>query len=298
MDRSVCIVLVLVLIASGSGCAALHERESPAFVPKGNLTDETRVHGFTVRTYRSDAGEGSFAVLRDGKRAYEREGWSFFIGGRPGNIDKAMRMPPPGIDITGNGRPNLVIYEWTGGVHCCFVAHVLELGSPVRMLTEIDGRHSTPTFVDLDGDSLPEVVLRDWAFEYWPGSFATSPAPKVILRWRNGQYVLDAKLMEVRAPSPEELRRKAEEIRNDEYWDSDVTSPGQYSEWSIPPWLFQTALDLMYGGHEELGRSFIRMAWSPKYPVDDVLLGEFEALLSQSPYWTAIKAQREAGKRP
>jgi hypothetical protein len=164
------------------------------------------------------------------------------------------------------------------------------------MLAKIDGRHSTPAFVDLDGDSLPEVILYDWTFEYWPGAFVMTPAPKVILRWRNGQYVPDAKLMEIPVPSPQDLSQRAQSIRNDdEEWDHPVFR--EYSRWYIPQQLFQTALDLMYGGHEELGRKFIEMAWSPKYPMDRKLLAEFDRLLSESPYWPVIKKQRESNKR-
>ena len=291
------IILAILLIGGGSGCAVLHPRESSGFVPKGKVTDETSFNGFSVKTYRSDDGDGSFEILRGNKRVYGQHGLCFYIGGQAGNDDKAMRLPVPSADITGNGKPNLVVYEWTGGAHCCFVARIFELGSWVKMLAEIDGRHSTPAFVDLDGDSLPEVILYDWTFEYWPGSFATSPAPKVVLHWGNGQYVPDAKLMEIPAPSTEDLIQEAESIRNDDAWNDRVFNSGKYSRWFIPQQLFQTALDLMYGGHEELGRKFIGMAWSTKYPLDNELLTELDELLSESPYWTVIKRQRESNKR-
>jgi hypothetical protein len=290
------VILAILLIGGWTGCTALHLEQSSDFIPERTVTNETNFNGFTVRTYRTSDGNGSFEILRDNKRIYERNGWCFFVEGLAGNSDKAMRMPAPGSDITGNGKPNLVVYEWTGGAHCCFVAYVFELGSPVKIIAEIDGRHSTPEFVDLDGDSFPEVILRDWTFEYWPGSFATSPSPKVVLRWRNAQYIPDAKLMKVPTPSLQDLSQKAEGIRNDNYWNDHEFNPGKYSSGFIPPQLFQTALDLMYGGHEELGRKFIRMAWSTKYPLDNGLLAEFDKLLLQSPYWTLIKKQGESNE--
>jgi hypothetical protein len=218
-----------------------------------------------------------------------QSGWHFFLEGQAWNDEKGVRIPAAGKDITGSGKPNLVVYEWTGGFHCCYIAYVFELGSSVTLLAEIDGQHAAPKFVDLDGDSIPEITLYDWTFEYWPGSFAASPAPKVVLRWENGRYVPDAKLMEVQAPSAQDLRQKAESIRNDEVWNDRAY---EHLRWFIPQELFQTALDLMYGGHEELGRKFIGMAWSKEYPLDNDLLAEFDALLLESPYWPAIKRQR------
>jgi|ERR1017187_2412003 hypothetical protein len=296
MKLTTFVILATLLIGGGSGCADLHPEKSLVFVPKGKVTNETNFNGFSVKTYRSDDGDGSFEILRENKRIYGQHGYCFFIGGQASNIYKAMRMPTQGADITGNGKPNLVVYEWTGGAHCCYVAYVFELGSSVKMIAEIDGRHSTPGFVDLDGDSVPEVILNDWTFEYWPGCFEMSPAPKVVLHWRNGRYIPDAKLMEIPTPSPQDLSREAESIRNDDAWNDRVFNSREYSRWCIPSQLFQTALDLMYGGHEESGRKFIRMAWSTKYPLDNGLLVEFDKLLSQSPYWTLIKKQRESNE--
>jgi hypothetical protein len=172
---------------------------------------------------------------------------------------------------------------------------VFELGVPIKLLAEVDGMFTAPRFEDLDGDSLPEIILVDWTFGDWPGSFATSPTPKVILRWKNGKFIPDERLMKISAPSIEDLKREAESISNDDDWDI-VYNPDQFF-WShyIPRQLFQRALDLMYGGHEEVGRKFIQMGWSKKYPVNKELLVEFDELLSKSPYWKVIKEQRESG---
>jgi len=280
------LLLVFALIC---GCAALPKGDLSESTPDGMVQDEVAFGDVTVRTYRHSlddlrVGEplASFEVLRKGKKLFEAEGWAFYISGRKFESQNLVVGFQPGDDITGNKIPNVVIYEWTGGAHCCAIAWVLEIGRECRVLARIEGRHSAPIFQDLDGDSIPEVIVRDWTFEYWPASFATSPAPKVILRWSNGEYVVDKKLTRTPVPAEQELVTKAETIRSSEGWEC-IYPP------CIPYEVFHTALDLMYGGHEELGWKFIEMAWSPKFPLDTRLLEELRGLLERSDYWRALK---------
>jgi hypothetical protein len=292
MKKAAITILVVLLISALLGCASSRLKWYLLFGSKGEITDEMEVNGITVRTYWSDKRMGTFEILRGEKILFEEICYGCYIGGKADNEDEEMRKPLPGADITGDGKPNLVVYVWTGGAHCCYIAYLFELGTQVKLIAEIDGRHGTPSFADLDGDSIPEVVVRDWTFEYWPASFASSPAPNVILRWKNGDYVPDAELMKIPEPSPEELSNKAESVRNNEEWDRCKEGPDRYSRDCIPEELFQTALDLMYGGHEELGRQFIGMAWKSEFPMDTELLAEFDELLSESPFWQAMQGKK------
>jgi hypothetical protein len=250
----------------------------------GDVTDEVTIGRYVVRTYR-DAGHdgGSWEILADGRRVLAGEGWCFGIGRM---WDDASDEDPErlvGRDINGDGAPEVVLYEWTGGAHCCFVARVVWLGPRCRVLAEIEGRHSVPRFLDCDGDGVMEVVVHDWTFAYWPECFATSPAPRVVLRWNGDSYVADGVLTATASPPLPQLRARADEIRH-RGW----TGHG------IPKELFGTALDLMYGGHEDLGWQFIGWAWKPDVTPDPDLLNELSEFLAQSPYWRELQRQRRA----
>jgi hypothetical protein len=67
----------------------------------------------------------------------------------------------PGTDINGNGIPDLIVTEWTGGAHCCYTAHVFELGEAFRKIGEIPGRDGGLLFRDLDRDGIYEAVVQD-----------------------------------------------------------------------------------------------------------------------------------------
>jgi hypothetical protein len=49
-----------------------------------------------------------------------------------------------GRDITGDGKPNLVVEQWTGGVHCCTFFYVFEIADQLRYIATLDNGH-TPT---------------------------------------------------------------------------------------------------------------------------------------------------------
>lgn len=208
----------------------------------------------------------------------------FLVGGTPSVNDEERDAPPIGRDITGNGKANVVIYEWSGGAHCCSSAIVFEIAESCVLLDIIDSRHGVPEFKDLDGDSVPEVLVNDWSFSYWPKSFVTSPAPQVILRWMSSGYQIAPDLMWRKEPRPEEINTFATAISKSPEWGL------SYGGLDIPKELFSYALDLMYSGHEDLGWRFIRQAWPPQYPFDDQLLVDLQKRLSRSPYWVKVRA--------
>jgi len=263
----------------------------PAFMPHGELTDEQSVGRYTVRTYRSMAeGDGSFQVLEAGRRIYGQDGWCFGIGDYFGP-DTGADTDLVGRDLTGNGKLNLVMEEWTGGAHCDFIAYVLEIGDGCRLVAQIDGRHSTPVFRDLDNDSIPEVLVNDWTFAYWPTCFATSPAPRVVLRWSGREYQVAADLMWSPAPADGEFAARAALVCDSPHWGK------RYSRNGIPMDLFSYALDLMYAGHEDLGWRFIETAWPERFPRDTELLDEFRRHLASSEYWPAVREYAERRRR-
>ena len=267
-----------------SGTYSDFESTYDSFVPHGELVDERFLSGYEIRLYRSiDDGEASFEILRKGKRIYGEHGIRFYLDSvrtnDAGDNVQSLEM----IDLTGNKLPNLIIYEYSGGAHCCYTAKVLELdGMNCGLIATIEGMHREPFFKDVDGDSIPEIIVCDWTFEYFPDSFAQSPAPQVIFKWTNDKYIVDAKLIEIPKPSEEELRIKATKILSDEQW-LEKSPPGE---------LFGVALDLIYGGHEDLGWKFINIAWPSSFPKNLKLLTEFNNLLEKSPYWQALKRQR------
>jgi hypothetical protein len=73
-----------------------------------------------------------------------------------------------GTDITGAGKPNAIVSDWSGGAHCCFTLRIFELGKQFKEIAKIEAGHSDGAkFVDLDHDGFYEFEGNDWAFAYW-----------------------------------------------------------------------------------------------------------------------------------
>ena len=239
--------------------------------------------GNTIRTYGRDWDRGSpdrrVEITHGMEVAYERTGFSFLIGVRPNFPDS----PPAliGQDLTASGAPHVVIYEWTGGAHCCIVAHVIRLGKTLQEIATIDGEHSDPEFRAAQPGQPWEVWVRDWTFAYWPASFASSPAPEVILRWDGRRYIVARARMQEPAPPRRQLAALAQKLRGDKAWSEDPPF--------VPPELYITALDLMYSGHEGLGWWFIQEALAPQYPQRGEFLSGLKSRLAASTYWQSLK---------
>ncbi len=240
------------------------------------ITGQTQFKDYHITSSRTYPAGGTFTIEKNEKNVFTQDGHVFYIGG-----DKILGTSKivPGTDITGDGKPNLLFYEWSGGAHCCYDATVMELSEPIKKIAVIKGHHSSPVFKDLDGDNVYEIILRDWTYEYWPQSFAGSPAPEVILKYKNDIYVIAAEFMIKPVPGKEDIANSLKKI--------------QYkNQYGWPSQIFRYALDLMYTGHEQLGWDYIDKAW----PKDDQqnkqnLVADLKQLMKQSPYWSAFKKQ-------
>lgn len=253
--------------------------------PVGVIQDVKFCDAYTIRTYRDyrdhlgDAPSGSVEILRKDKRVYELSGFAFYIGVRPNHPEALPKLV--GQDLTASGEPHVVVYEWTGGAHGTFSAHVFRLGIECREIAVIDGGDIEPEFVESKPNEAWNLLIWDSAFAYWPQSYAASHFPKVVLRWDGGQYVLAKDKMLKPAPSSQELELLAKNIHTSPEWN--------WRPMAVPPKLYAVAIDLMYSGQEDVGWKFLRQAWNPTIPFDESLVTGLRARLAESHYWTALQ---------
>jgi hypothetical protein len=93
-----------------------------------------------------------------------------------------------GDDLTGDGRPNVLIEGYSMGAHCCFSYVLVALGEEAEVVWSASTADASLDLVDLDGDGVPEALTHDMGYAYDLCSFAESPAPIVVLAWRDGTY--------------------------------------------------------------------------------------------------------------
>jgi hypothetical protein len=243
------------------------------------LLDEREFRDYTIRIYQDD-GFGSFEIFRANERVYAHAAPQAFWLENPYKEQAEVDRIAVGRDITGDGRANLVVEQWTGGANCCHHFYVFEIDEQFRHIATLDGHNlSVPVnFIDLDEDGPLEFVTRDWTFECWRTSCAGSPAPEMILRYESGAYQLACDLMSKPALSENDLAALAEEIRKDRVWEGEI----------IPVALWKYMLDFIYSGNADQAHQLLAEAWPADVPGKARFWIEFLYLLSEGPYWDEL----------
>jgi len=300
IGRASILLVAAILLASATAYARQRHHAHPAATPRPSgptLESETQVLAYDVSIYRDDRGCGG--AYFEIKRGYHLEYTSRPICDaalRVGALapdDPDEKFLAPGRDLTGDGHPALVVTGYSGGADCCLTFYMFELEPKFRSLGKIqlhEDDHQSPHFVRLKPNDGVQIVLHDWTFAGWHSDFAESPAPLVILEYRDGGWRVADDLMRQPETSPEILQSKANNTRVDAMA-ANYDDP--YRVWpdaKIPSEFWADMLSLIYSGHPDLAWQFADLAWPARIRGKNRFLADFRAQLARSPYWEGIKA--------
>lgn len=301
--RALIFVLIVSLIGATIGapsrCVADDLHSNSTVLPHREQTSPP----YVVRVYfdqvAKDGSDAYYEILKDNKPVFRQKaaykGEQFFIGTMD-DKDPDATLVKMGKDITGDGQPDVVISEWSGGANCCLTIHIFEIGSTFRQIGTIAAKYgdTPPHFIHMeDKDSKKagvKVQVGDWTFANWHSDFADSPAPKVILRFSDGAYRVSPDLMRSPIPSVSDLDARVAEIRTHKNTSKSKSWPGA----DISPTLWATMLDLIYTGHAGDAWKFLDRAWPPQIAGKDLFAHDFRTQLKRSPYWSAVDTMNES----
>jgi len=292
----VSIVSMIVAIGSPTRCPAA---DNSTVLPHREQTSPP----YVVRVYfdqvAKDGSDAYYEILKDNKPVFRQKaaykGEQFFIGTMD-DKDPDATLVKIGKDITGDGQPDVVISEWSGGANCCLTIHIFEIGSTFRQIGTIAAKYGDtgPHFMHMDDKDSKNAGLKlqvgDWTFANWHSDFADSPAPKVILRFSDGAYRVSPDLMRSPIPSVSDLDARVAAIRTYKNNSKSKSWPGA----DISPTLWATMLDLIYTGHAGDAWKFLDRAWPPQIAGKDSFAHDFRAQLKRSPYWSAVDTMNES----
>jgi hypothetical protein len=151
--------------------------------------------------------------------------------------------------------------------------------------------------VDLESGGALEIIIQDTNFLYWLTAFASSPAPRVIKRYKGGAYEVALDLMRASPPTLSELDALAANLNSGKAaWETAAVTaapPDQRTTYyfrSDEAIKFLTAIvDLVYSGNMVVVRALIERAWPLEAPGKEAFLKEFlECQVRRSHYWPAI----------
>ncbi len=158
-----------------------------------------------------------------------------------------------GQDVTGDGRPDLIVEDPNPGTGNIAVQYVFTL------VRNPEGPSLPPIAVipysglwrDVDNDAVPEFEAADRTFSYWWTTGAGSPYPSVILKWRGDHFAVAPDLMRRPAPSREALQTIAVNDRGL------ITATG--ADGCAPA--LARALTFIYEGNSGAALDYLRLVW-------------------------------------
>ena len=257
-------------------------------IREDTLREQAKFGNYEIKIYRDwDIGTfGTVQIFKEGQIVFEEQQHKFSLGASDGDM-RLDHSPEIGQDITGDGEPNLVISEWSGGMHCCFSVYIFSIGKEFRLIDIINGEHGFIGFDDLDGDGVLEFISFDWTFAYWHECFAGSPAPKVILAYRDGRYQLAYDLMQKPAIDDssyyEDLAEYVKVAPNVCKDDSGV-APWKNNGQCIISSAWGHMLTLIYTGHPDEAWAFLDRIWEGDEVSKQAFLDDFKGQLALSDY--------------
>jgi hypothetical protein len=298
------VALAAILAAPAPSAYARRNRSRRAAERGPTLTAQETIAGYTVSIYADPGCGGSFFDLTHlGHTLYTSRPLCDAIL-RVGALypdDPDERILQPGADLTGNGRPDLVVSGFTGGSNCCLSFYIFQIGHDFRTLgviRELDDDHATPHFVRLEPGKGVQIVLHDWTFAGWHANWGDSPAPLVILEYRDGRFRPAPSLMNQPAPPRDLLASKANRIRVDAMAGNFSNPAPRWPGAKIPPAMWAEMLNLIYTGHATLAWKFAELAWPPAVLGKALFLDRFRERLRESPYYRDLMAMQMAEPTP
>jgi len=271
-----------------SAIAAPSSPDDPPCPQRRTGTTEGTFRDYVIRVYRSPDFESCLQIGQRGKVVYTLESHDFRIGASMGDASGDDRIPI-GTDITGAGQPDAVIFAWSGGAHCCATLYVVELGAQFREVQKIELENSDlANFSRSNRAASYQLTTNDWAFQYWRTSFADSPAPKVILKFRDGQFRLAFDAMRTAAPADQRLAAMLHAVKTDPDWHANAPADCAM-DCGVPVALWRNMLMLIYSGRAGLAWKLFDEAWPPAQPGKSDFAAAFCKQLSTSHYWPDLE---------
>ena len=133
--------------------------------------------------------------------------------------------------------------------------------------------------------------MNDWTWAYWPSSFASSPAPEIILRYEQGKYILALELMRRPPKTKEEFAQVKRQVK--EKLETDMKE--QSGDFSLAL-VVNPMFDMIYSGNAKQAWQLFDEVWTEQEPNRQETVKFIQEALTSSPYWPEIDEMKPREK--
>ncbi len=249
-----------------------------------NLDGEWDFENYKIKIFRDLSGV--IQIYQNNSLVYTKDGHKFSV-------------TEIGNDITGDGKPNIVIEHWSGGNSMAFTNFILSLGEQLSPVYIFSGGE----LKDLNGDGKKEILEWDESFVNWHACHACSPQLTLIYEFYDGNYHLSPDLMYKELPSEEELEEMREIVHaeskrweqlyiksNDKHWIQCWMNGDVF----IPPEAWAYMLDFIYSGHPDEAFTFLDSVWPENKLGKNVFVNDFLQQLKYTDFYDEVQSYNDS----
>ena len=119
------------------------------------MLETLKFNDYTISRYFIEGQDSVLEIRKAGIRVFALQETGIFPGSYGFGDNENF---PIGKNLTGDGKPNLVVRTYSGGAHCCTDVHVFELGEKFRHVARFDANVSeSVSFEDLDKNGISSL---------------------------------------------------------------------------------------------------------------------------------------------
>lgn len=228
-------------------------------------------------------GEGSFEVVHGRHRLLAVRGDRMRVQDRVPMIGQDVEYfaPDPGkggdpmiepdTDLDGDGVPEFIVSEYTGGANCCFRLHICKVWPDFHhQVLDLDYA-SGGIFLQLDSDPAMEAEVRDFSMDFFYSGPRRGVAPPLKMDFDGREWRPSASLMRAAPATEAEIEAMVQA------WDGfEIDDAGMVRKFgSASPHPWAPMVRLIYTGHAD-------QAW-------DVLARAMpKSLRARQAFWTGM----------
>jgi hypothetical protein len=251
-------------------------------IPDPNVT-RLVLGDYTLQKFHNDADDvWTIQVSRSGKVVQ-----NFGEASEPHWVS----MSP--VSMLGPISKQVLIEEYSGGAHCCSTFWLLDANPELRVLLDTSNglMHGNSPPLDIDGDGISEIWIRDTTFDYFRVPYAWSPVAEICFSFdKTAQRFTPAN--DLCFPGiRKELDEEVAAVRSEKWKQQEDPEIRDYVRRML---VLNVVIGYFYAGHEREAWDF----YDKYYQVGDrdQVRAEFLDVVSHDPFYKEMRARYERAK--
>jgi hypothetical protein len=168
--------------------------------------------------------------------------------------------PASGSDLNGDGKPEIVLSGYTGGLHCCYAYEIVSLDSQPKVLHTF--QNPVPIKFEKQPDGTVLIRASDGVFDYFMVPHQVAVIPQLVLKPEGDNLVdVSAQYPALYDQEIEEARRHLTPAELDQFRKSDYHQNLFTDEFATVHKVLTIVLDYIYSGREDKAWQTLDEMW-------------------------------------